>query len=166
MSWVVVSPISKEVSKAYDQSSAVVALIPMSYLICYVFLNFPSNWVLDVKGIKKGVITGSVFTAIGTGIRCLVNYSFEYLIIGQFFCAIAQPFILNAPTKIATRWFKQENVLLSYMKRSLALALLSVVNIVGTAVGFIIPTIFVDAEDSQANNDNQVKDQFWMLLLF
>ena len=82
----------------------------MSYLICYIFLNFPSNWVLDVKGIKKGIITGSVFTVIGTGIRCLVNYSFEYLIIGQFFCAIAQPFILNAPTKIATRWFTQKNV--------------------------------------------------------
>lgn len=48
----------------------------MSYLICYVFVNFVSNWVLDVKGIKKGVITGSVFTAIGTGMRCLVNYSF------------------------------------------------------------------------------------------
>jgi hypothetical protein len=58
------------------------------------------------------------------------------MIIGQFLCAIAQPFILNAPTKIATRWFIPQN-------RSLALALLSVINIVGTAVGFVIPTVFV-----------------------
>ena len=117
MSWVVVSPISKEIGQAYSQSSVVVALIPMSYLICYIFLNFPSNWVLDVKGIKKGVITGSVFTAIGTGIRCLVNYSFDYMIFGQFLCAVAQPFILNAPTKIATRWFTPQNVFIFQILR-------------------------------------------------
>lgn len=92
-----------------------VALIPMSYMICYIFINFPSNWVLDVKGIKKGIITGSVFTAIGTGIRCFVNYSFEYVIIGQFLCAIGQPFILNAPTKIATRWFLPKNVFIIFI---------------------------------------------------
>jgi fucose permease len=107
MCWVVVSPISKVIGDEYDQNSTIVALIPMSYLICYIFVNFPSNWVLDVKGIQKGIITGSVLTAIGAGIRCFVNYSFEYVIIGQFLCAMAQPFILNAPTKIATRWFLQ-----------------------------------------------------------
>jgi fucose permease len=84
----------------------------MSYMISYIFLNFPSNWVLDVKGIKKGIITGTILTAIGAGIRCLANYSFEYLIIGQFLCSFGQPFILNAPTKIATRWFTPQNVII------------------------------------------------------
>ena len=78
----------------------------MLYMIMYVFANFPSNWILDVKGIRKGVIIGAVITALGAGIRCLVNLSFSYVIIGQFFCAIGQPFILNAPAKIATYWFK------------------------------------------------------------
>jgi MFS family permease len=87
-----------------------VALIPMSYMILYIFVNFPSNWVLDVKGVKKGIITGSILTAIGSGIRCLIPYSFSFLILGQVICAIAQPFILNAPTKIATRWFMPKNV--------------------------------------------------------
>jgi predicted histidine transporter YuiF (NhaC family) len=78
----------------------------MLYMIVYVFINFPSNWILDVKGIRKGVIIGAVMTAFGSGVRCLANLSFSYILIGQLFCAIGQPFILNAPAKIATFWFK------------------------------------------------------------
>jgi FLVCR family feline leukemia virus subgroup C receptor-related protein len=79
-------------------------------MILYVVVNFPSNWVLDVKGIKKGVVVGAVLTAIGTAVRCLVTTHFAFLIAGQVLCAIAQPFILNAPTKIAIRWFLPRSV--------------------------------------------------------
>ena len=79
----------------------------MSYMILYVFVNFPSNWVLDVKGIKKGIVVGSVLTLLGTGIRCMVKYHFAFVVVGQIICASGQPFLLNAPMKIATRWFKQ-----------------------------------------------------------
>ena len=107
MCWVVVTPISTQIEKAYQVSPAVVSIIPMSYLIMYTLVNFPSNWVLDVKGIKKGVVVGSVLNLLGTGIRSMVKYAFPFMIVGQIFCAIGQPFLLNAPMKIASRWFKQ-----------------------------------------------------------
>jgi fucose permease len=108
--WVVVSPISVPVGKAYGQSDAVVALIPMCFMILYPFINFPSNWVLDVRGIKNGVLFGAVLTSLGAAIRCLVATDFFFVIIGQILCAIGQPFILNAPIKIAIRWFSTNNV--------------------------------------------------------
>lgn len=110
MCWVVVTPISQPIEKAYDISAAWVAFIPMSYLIFFVILNFPSNWVIDVKGIKKGLVIGAALTFLGCLIRCLVRVSFAFVIIGQVFCSIAQPFILNASMKIATRWFMPKNV--------------------------------------------------------
>lgn len=110
MCWVVVSPISVQIGKAYDQSDAVVSLIPMSYMIVYVFINFPSNWVLDVKGIRKGIIIGAVLTCVGSAFRCFVTTHFAFVILGQVICAIGQPFILNAPTKIAIRWFLPQSV--------------------------------------------------------
>jgi fucose permease len=110
MCWVVVSPIAVPISNAYGVSEAIVSLIPMSYMIIYIFMNFPSNWVLDAKGIKKGIVVGAVLTGIGSAIRCLVSYSFYFVIVGQFVCALGQPFILNAPTKIAVRWFSPKNV--------------------------------------------------------
>lgn len=99
------------VGRAYDQSDAVVAIIPMCYMIVYVIVNFPSNWVLDVQGIKKGMVVGAVLTALGAAIRCLITTHFAFVIVGQILCAIAQPFILNAPTKIAVRWFLPKSVI-------------------------------------------------------
>lgn len=110
MCWVVVSPISVPIGAAYGKSDAVVSLIPMCYMIVYVFVNFPSNWVLDIKGVKKGIVFGAVFTSLGAAIRCLVSTDFSFVILGQILCAIGQPFILNAPTKIAIRWFKTDSV--------------------------------------------------------
>ena len=108
--WVIVTPISVPISKAYDISAAEVSLIPTSFLLFYVIFNFPSNWVIDVKGIRKGILIGSILTCIGCGIRCLVNSSFNYVIFGQVLCAIAQPFLANASMKIGTRWFLPHNV--------------------------------------------------------
>lgn len=110
MCWVVLSPISTKVAKSYDVSDSLVTLVPMLYMIVYVFANFPSNWILDTKGIRKGVIIGAVLTALGSGIRCMLNLSFTFVVVGQLFCAIGQPFILNAPAKIATFWFKEQHV--------------------------------------------------------
>lgn len=83
-------------------------------MIFFVILNFPSNWVIDVKGIKKGVVIGASLTFLGCLIRCLVKVSFAFVVVGQVFCAIAQPFLINAPMKIATRWFMPQNVLFFY----------------------------------------------------
>lgn len=110
MCWVTASPIAVPIGRAYGQSDAVVSIIPMCYMIIYVFVNFPSNWVLDVKGIKKGIVVGAVFTAVGAGFRCLITTHFAFVILGQILCAIGQPFILNAPTKVAVRWFMPKNV--------------------------------------------------------
>jgi Na+/melibiose symporter-like transporter len=48
------------------------------------------------------------------------------------------------------------------IKRSVALAILSVANIIGTAVGFLLPPFFVDNNAS----DEKVKSSFAALLLF
>lgn len=112
MCWVVITPISVPIENAYGVSAGWVAFIPMSYMLFYIFVNFPSNWVIDVKGIKKGVVIGSSITFLGCLIRCLVRFGFAFVIIGQVFCAIAQPFLLNAPMKIATRWYMPQNVII------------------------------------------------------
>ena len=100
--WVVVSPISVPVGKAFGQSDAVVSIIPM----CYLLLRYlPSNWVIEVRGIRNGIVVGALVTSLGAAIRCLITYNLFFVIVGQILCGIAQPFILNASTKIAVRWF-------------------------------------------------------------
>lgn len=50
---------------------------------------------------------GTVLTAAGMLIKCFINYGFWICILGQVFCAAAQPFISNAPAKVAAVWFGQ-----------------------------------------------------------
>lgn len=106
----VVTPIAVPIEKAYNVSSQWVAFIPMSFMIFYLFVNLPSNWVIDVKGIRTGIIMGSSLTFIGCMIRCFVKVGFPFVIVGQCFTAMGQPFLINAPMKIATRWFMPQNV--------------------------------------------------------
>lgn len=110
MCWDVVSPISVPLENAYDVSAMWVSFVPMSYLIVYVLANFPSNWIVDSKGIRIGTIIGTSINLFGCAIRCLVIFGFPFVIIGQIFCAITQPFVLNMPMKVATRWFLPKNV--------------------------------------------------------
>lgn len=82
MCWVVVSPISVPIARGYTVPDTLVSVIPMSYMVLYVIVNFPSNWVLDVRGIQKGIVVGAVLTAVGTAFRCLVTTHFAFVILG------------------------------------------------------------------------------------
>ena len=99
-----------QVAKAYDVSEALVSYGPTSFLICFIIFNFVANWMIDEKGIRKSIVIAGIMTALGCGIRCFVNISFYFFLIGEVLCAIAQPLIINSPMKIATRWFMPENV--------------------------------------------------------
>lgn len=108
--WTVVTPIALPIASAYHQSPTTVALLPSSFMILYFFINFPSNWLLDVKGIRHGLLVGIALSVLGAGLRVLVFISFSFLLLGQFVCAVGQPFLLNATSKVAARWFLPESV--------------------------------------------------------
>jgi hypothetical protein len=48
---------------------------------------------------------------IGGFLKIFINESIYYAYAGQVLAAIAQPFILNSPGKIASTWFKDERVI-------------------------------------------------------
>lgn len=50
------------------------------------------------------------FTALGMGVKCAVNKSFVWVIIGQIIAACGQPLLAIAPAKLATNWFGPNEV--------------------------------------------------------
>jgi hypothetical protein len=60
------------------------------------------------------------------------------------FFAMGQPFITNIPAKIATYWFFPENVKKWAIQRVMATSILVGTSIIGSGVGFAIPTVFVN----------------------
>ena len=114
--WVIVAPISISIAKAYHISDQLVSLLPLSYMLLYPFANFPSNWLIDIKGLRIGILVGATGTFLGAALRCLVSYDFMFVIAGQVVCALVQVVVLNAPTTIAVRWFLPESVLMIYIE--------------------------------------------------
>jgi len=106
-------------------------------MIFFAPLNFPSVKALDKYGLRVGLIVGSCGTAIGLWVTCLINKSFIYVLAGQTICALASPFIINAPTKITSNWFAEN-------ERSFATMVGACANIFGICVGFFLPYLFVD----------------------
>ena len=52
----------------------------------------------------------AIFCIIGACLKLLINYSLGMSLLGQFMLAIAQPFIIASPGKIASSWFRVEVV--------------------------------------------------------
>eukprot|EP00494_Astrolonche_serrata_P031369 UN31638 len=61
---------------------------------------------------------------------------YMFVLIGQACGGLVQPLILNAPTKLVTRWFPSE-------ERDLFVAISTSFNIIGAMIGQIISPIFV-----------------------
>lgn len=71
-----------------------------------------------------------------------------FIILGNIFAAIAQPFFLNAPALLTNTWFNESS-------RTSMTSLASMSNSMGTAFGMIFPTLFV----TQAHGNPTIEAQ-------
>lgn len=83
-------------------------MVSLIFMIVFIPVNFPSNYILDKYGAKTGIIIGCVLTILAMWIKIFINSGFHWVLIGQSFAAIAQPFILNAPAKVSAAWYNEE----------------------------------------------------------
>eukprot|EP00347_Sterkiella_histriomuscorum_P005469 403356498 len=125
-------------------------------MIMYLPLNFPSVYALDKLGLRWGVLIGIALTALGLWVRCLINHSFAWVIVGQTILAIAQPFTYNAPAKLSANWFGEK-------ERVYATSFGANASTFGIAAGFFLPSVFISDDISQS--EDFVRQQtFWLLM--
>lgn len=127
-------------------------------MIAYLPINFPSNYAIDTLGPRFGIITGVVLTLIGMWVKCLINAEFYMIIVGQIIAAIGQPFLMNAPAKVSAYWFSDNG-------RAIATTVASIANPIGVAIGFVLPTFFVDDDDKLPINKELAREHIFTSLL-
>jgi len=103
--WITFAPITSDAASFYGVSDLSIGLLSMIFMIAYIFVSIPASWVIDTYGFRVGVGIGTVLTGVFGLVRGLGASSFTLVLIAQVGIAIGQPFILNAVTKIAARWF-------------------------------------------------------------
>ena len=103
--WITFAPITGNAATYYGVSDLSIGLLSMSFMIVYIVISIPASWVIDTYGIRVAVGIGAVLTGIFGLLRGILAPNYTLVLIAQIGIAIGQPFILNAVTTVAARWF-------------------------------------------------------------
>jgi MFS family permease len=106
--WITFAPITGDATRYYGVSDLRIGILSMCFMIVYIVVSIPASWIIDRFGIRIGVGIGAVFTGVFGMVRGFAGPDYNWLLIAQIGIAIGQPFILNAITKLAARWFPME----------------------------------------------------------
>ena len=106
--WITFAPITSNAVEYYQVSELSIGLLSLSFMAVYILVSFPASWIIDTYGIRVGVGIGAVLTGIFGFLRGWVASDYKLILLAQIAIAIGQPFILNAVTTVAARWFPME----------------------------------------------------------
>ncbi len=129
--WITFAPITVSAAEYYRVSDMSIGMLSMSFMIAYLAMSIPASWVIDTYGFKTSVLIGTLLTGIFGLMRGLVSSNYKLVLIAQIGIAIGQPFILNAVTKVAARWFPIE-------ERASASGLGTLAMYVGILLGMVV----------------------------
>jgi MFS family permease len=141
--WISFAPITSDATKFFGVSDLSIGILSMSFMIVYIFVSIPASWAIDTYGIKKAVGIGAALTGLFGIMRGLVASSYTLVLIAQIGIAIGQPFVLNAVTTVAARWFPTS-------ERATASGLGSLAMYLGIFVGLVL-TPFLTIRNGIAN---------------
>jgi len=103
--WITFAPITGSAATYYGVSDLSIGLLSMSFMIVYIVVSIPASWAIDTYGIRVAVGIGAAITGIFGLLRGILAPDYTFVLIAQIGIAIGQPFILNAITTVAARWF-------------------------------------------------------------
>ena len=136
LAWITFAPITSVAARYYGVSDLSIALLSMIFMIVYIVVSIPASWTIDTYGFKVAVGIGAVLTGVFALIRGLAADNYTLVLISQIGIAIGQPFILNALTKVAARWYPIQ-------ERATASGLGSLAMYIGIVLGMMLTPYLV-----------------------
>jgi len=103
--WITFAPITSIAASHYAVSDLAIGLLSMSFMVIFIIVSIPASWVIDTFGIRAAVGTGVILTGVFGLLRGVVAPRYPLVLAAQIGIAVGQPFILNAITTVAARWF-------------------------------------------------------------
>ena len=106
--WITFAPVTSDATLYYNVTDMQIGMLSMCFMLVYLVVSIPASWIIDTYGIRWGVGIGVVLTGVFGFTRSMAGTNYNMLLLSQIGVAVGQPFILNALTKIAARWFPIE----------------------------------------------------------
>ena len=134
--WISYAPITGPAAQFYGVGDLQIGLLAMTFMIAFIPMSLPVSWVIDTYGFRSAVSIGAILMGLFGIARGLADANYSLVLLSTIGLAIAQPFLLNAWTKVAARWFAIE-------ERATAVGLVTIANLIGTAIGMILTPILI-----------------------
>jgi FLVCR family MFS transporter 7 len=103
--WVALASITGEAAEFYGVSPLSIGFLSMIYMLVYIVMCIPASYVIDTYGLRAGIGTGALLAGLFGFLKGMYAADYTMVTVCQLGLAVAQPFILNAYTKLAARWF-------------------------------------------------------------
>jgi MFS family permease len=136
--WISYAPITTRAAGYFGVSEQAIGFLAMSFMIAFLPLSIPVSWLIDTLGFKIAVGIGAVMMGVFSITRGLAGQSYTWVLISTIGLAAAQPFLMNAWTKAGANWFGMR-------ERTTAVGLIILANLIGTALGTLLPPIMVQS---------------------
>ncbi len=134
--WITFAPVTSIAAGFYHVSDLSIGILSMSFMLVYIFVSIPASWVIDTYGFKVAVGIGAALTGVFGLTRGIFADNFTLVLLSQIGIAIGQPFILNAITMVAARWFPQG-------ERATASGMGSLAMYAGILIGLVVTPFLV-----------------------
>jgi MFS family permease len=134
--WIAYAPITGPAAAFYKVPELQIGFLSMTFMIIFIPLSIPASWVIDTFGFKRAASLGAVLMGIFGILRGLAGHNYTVVLIGTIGLAVAQPFLMNAWTKVAARWFPVE-------ERAMAVGLATVAGLIGIAAGMVLSPLLI-----------------------
>ena len=137
MLWIAYAPITSMASTYYGVSELWIGLLAMSFMIAFIPLSLPASWLIDTRGFRTAVGLGVVLMGVFGIARGLAGSNYALVLLSTIGIAVAQPFLLNSWTTVSANWFPAG-------QRATAVGLITLANLVGTAIGMVLTPLLVN----------------------
>lgn len=137
MLWITYAPISGPAAAFYGVTDRQIGFLAMSFMIAFIPLSIPVSWVIDTYGFRLAVSIGCVLMGVFGLLRGFAGANYTLVLWSTVGIAAAQPFLLNAWTKMPANWF-------AYEERATAVGLITLANLVGTALGMVLTPVLTE----------------------
>jgi len=135
--WISYASITGPAAQFYGVTDLEIGLLAMAFMLAFLPLSIPVSWVIDTYGFRLAVGIGVILMGIFGVLRGLAGENYTLVLVSTIGIAIAQPFLLNAWTKVPANWFSPE-------ERATAVGLVTLSNLVGTALGLVLTPILIE----------------------
>jgi MFS family permease len=138
MLWIAYAPITGPAASFYGVTDLQIGLLSMVFMIAFIPLSIPVAWVIDTYGFRLAVGIGCVLMGVFGITRGLAGANYTLALWSTIGIAIAQPFLLNAWTKVPANWFAMD-------ERATAVGIVTLANLVGTALGMVLSPVLTES---------------------